>query len=349
MPTVNGTHWEEQVRFGLRSYALQPFVSANGNARTVVTNVNTASTKTDRVLANVKLGQSLGKIYDSLGIVTKDSFVNIDHSDMNGLMVLAGAVQTSKGRAVPCLIETTYSDRLPAGTDVPPRKQALRKARAEERKTIGLTAHTMRSLQQMADRLGFWPKFVFDRGFGSKEIIRLLYKANSAFYIRAKAGRIIETEDATRIKLKEMTGNDERITIGGMKLRVVRSEDDGKNDEPWYILTNDMGSASEKVIDIYYYRFEIEETFKDIKHVWEMRRTRLNSPNSLKIILWFVSIGLALLYLAGEASQAYSLEQLRHPKKRRSWPRIVTELLGSIQVELLWNMPLYWLQTETRL
>jgi len=125
MPMVNSTHWEEQVRFGLKAYALQPFVSANGNARTVVGNVNTASTKTDRVLANVKLGQELGNIYDSLGIVTKDSLVNIDHSDMNGLMVLAGSVQTEQGRAIPCLIETTYSDRLPAGKEAPLRKAGL--------------------------------------------------------------------------------------------------------------------------------------------------------------------------------------------------------------------------------
>jgi len=228
-------------------------------------------------------------------------------------------------------------------------RQALRKARAQERKVLGLTAHTMRSLQQMADRLGFWPKFVFDRGFGSKEIIRLLYEANAAFYIRAKAGRIIEIEDGTQIKLKEVNGNDERITIGSMKLRVIRSEADGVNDEPWYILTNDMDSTPEEIIDFYYHRFEIEETFKDVKHIWELRRTRLNSPNSLKIILWFVSLGMALLYLAGEASQAYQEEQLRHPKKRRSWPRIICEQLGSIQVQLLWNMPLYWLQSEARL
>ena len=68
--------------------------------------------------------------------------------------------------------------------------------------------------------------------------------------------------------------------------------------EPWFILTNDFHSSRSKIIKVYYHRFEIEETFKDIKHIWEYKRTRLRKPNSLKVLLWLVCIGIALLYLA---------------------------------------------------
>src|SRR5476651_1039552 len=125
--------WQPQLRFGLQAYALQTFQSATGNARRVVANPNTAARKSERLLANEKLANQLGTICDKLGLVKPSSFVNVDHSDMNGLTALVGALQTRNGRAIPCFVETTYSDRLSARKDAPPRKRALRKARAAER------------------------------------------------------------------------------------------------------------------------------------------------------------------------------------------------------------------------
>jgi hypothetical protein len=84
----------------------------------------------------------------------------------------------------------------------------------------------------------------------------------------------------------------------GLQLRVVRSPKSRRAPEPWYILTNDMSSSRNKVVKIYYHRFEIEEVLKDMKHIWELKRTRLNKPLSRKLLLWFVSLGIALLYTA---------------------------------------------------
>src|SRR5580698_3681104 len=127
--------WLPQLRFGLQAYSLQTFQSATGNARRVEANANTAARKSERLLANKKLGDHFGQVFDSLGLVKPSSFVNVDHSDMNGLTALVGALQTKLGRAIPCFVETTYSDRLSAKEDTPPRKRALRKARAEERQS----------------------------------------------------------------------------------------------------------------------------------------------------------------------------------------------------------------------
>ena len=46
--------WLPQFSFGLQAYGLKPFQSANGNARTIVSNPHTASTKCDRLLGNLK-------------------------------------------------------------------------------------------------------------------------------------------------------------------------------------------------------------------------------------------------------------------------------------------------------
>ena len=155
--------WVHQFSFGLQAYGLQPFQSANGNARTVVSNPNTASTKCDRLLSNLKLAKQLGIVFDVLGLVRPGDFVNVDHSDMNGLTTLVGARQTKHGRAVPCFVETTYAHHIPNDSNKP-RWQRLRAAMRATRNVQSFTGHTIDALQDFADRLGFWPKLVLDRG-----------------------------------------------------------------------------------------------------------------------------------------------------------------------------------------
>ena len=125
IPSVS-SRWSKQLSFGLRAYGLQAFQSAAGNARMTGKNTKTALRKQERLFANHKLAGQLGVVFDGLKLVKPTSYVNIDHSDMNGLMALVGAIQTRNGRAIPCMVETTYSDRLSARKDAPPRKQALR-------------------------------------------------------------------------------------------------------------------------------------------------------------------------------------------------------------------------------
>ncbi len=90
---------------------------------------------------------------------------------------------------------------------------------------------------------------------------------------------------------------DELVTIAGLALRVIRSPKNGKDDEPRFILTNDIDSSRNKIVRIYYHRFEVEETFRDVKSILGLRRTKLLKPNGLAILLWFVSLGVLLLYL----------------------------------------------------
>jgi hypothetical protein len=327
-------HWVKQFSFGLQAYGLRAFTSASGNARMVGARTATAIRKKERLFSNSGLADQLGKAFDSLGLVKPSSFVNIDHSDMNGLTALVGAVQTRKGRALPCMVETTYSDRLSAREDAPPRKKLLRAARTEARKSQSFTGHTIDALQDFADRLGFWPRMVFDRGFGNESIVTHLAAEGCTFYIRMKAGRLVEF-DGQRTEIQQLTEKDVVIQLYGLTLRVIRSPKDGQNDEPWYILTNDLQSSRTKIVRIYYYRFEIEETFKDMKHIFELKRTRLNKPLSLKLLLWFVSLGIALLYLVTKPTK----QQLTttHPKKQTSWLRQAYEQLQQATSLLLWG------------
>lgn len=125
------------------------------------------------------------------------------------------------------------------------------------------------------------------------------------------------------------------VRLFGLTLWVIRSPKSRRAPEPWYILTNDMASSQTKIVKIYYHRFEIEETFKDIKHIFEYKRTRLTKPNSLKILLWFVSIGIALLYIVTKPTR----QDIRaiNPKKQTSWLRQAYEQLQQAYGLFLWG------------
>ena len=291
--------WVTQFSFGLQAYGLKPFQSAGSNARSVVRNVHTAATKTERLLANAGLADQFGVIFDALQLVKPSSYLNVDHSDMHGLTALVAAIQTRNGRAIPAMVETTYALHIPAAGSKKstPRWQRLRTAMTEARRAQSFTGHTIDALQNLADRLGFWPRLVFDRGFGNESLVTHLVAEGATFYVRLKAGRFVEL-DGQRTEVKQLPDKDATVELFGTRLRVVRSPKSRRATEPWYILTNDVTSSRNKVVNIYYHRFEIEETFKDMKHIWELKRTRLNKPNSLKVILWLVSLGIALLYLA---------------------------------------------------
>lgn len=331
--------WLKQVAFGATALALNPLVSCNANARMTGIARGTAESKMSRLLGNSKLPKAMASIVASLGLVTEHSYVNVDHSDFNGLVALVFAVQTRIGRALPIFLETSYSGKLSSRDDAPKRTQKLRAA--YKALTGNETKRTVASLKALRSTLGFWPKLVFDRGFGSKDIIRYLHKEEATFYIRMKADRLVSVA-GEQLHLKDCKRADEVVTIAGLKLRVVRSPRNGQDDEPWYILTNDLSRSRNKVVRVYYHRFEIEETFRDIKTILGLRRTKLMKPNSLAILLWFVSLGILILYLAGLGVLGLRelLKRLNQPpaKKRLSLYRILMELRAQEILKLSYGL-----------
>lgn len=313
------TKWWPQLSFGLEAFALRPFQSAGSNARSVVDNTDTARSKVYRLLKNDKLATNFGTVFDQLGLVRPGSYVNIDHSDFDGLTALVGAIQTRNGRAIPCMVETTYALRLPAegSANGTPRWDTLRQDMQFARERQSFTGHTIDALQALADRLGFWPKLVFDRGFGNESIVEHLQAEGATFYIRLKGGNFVECDGQTT-RIAELKEKDTTVTLFGMTLRVVRSPKGRRAPEPWYILTNDLGGSRNKVVKIYYHRFEIEETFKDTKHLFELRHLKFMRPTSLKVILWLVFLGIALLYVVTEPAQQ---AKTTNPKQFVSWIR----------------------------
>lgn len=335
LPSMSG-RWSKQLSFGMQAYGLHTFQSVAGNARMTVANAHTAVRKSERLFQNTGLAAQLGAVFDSLNLVRPSTLVNVDHSDVNQLTALVGAIQTRNGRAIPCFVETTYAPRIPGlgSQRSTPRTNKLRQAMTLARKAQSFTGHTIDALQGFADRLGFWPKLVFDRGFANESLVTHLAAEGCTFYIRLKAGRFVEL-DGQRTEVKQLRDKDASVQLFGMTLRVIRSPRSRRAKEPWYILTNDHTGSRPKIVRVYYHRFEIEETFKDMKHIFELKRTRLNKPLSLKMLLWFVSLGIALLYAVTKPTRRQRKDI--HPKKQTSWLRQAYEQYQQGCALLVWG------------
>jgi hypothetical protein len=344
--------WRRQVAFGVSALSLRQLTSCNANARMTGIARGTAESKMARLLGNTKLPEAFGSLVATLDLITENSYVNVDHSDFSGLVALVFAVQTRIGRALPIFLETSYSGKLSARDDAPKRIKLLRTQ--YEALEDNETKRTIASLKSLKKTLGFWPKLIFDRNFGGSAIVQLLTKQNALFYVRLKASRLVEIA-GEKLPVSTAKRADEQVFVAGMTLRVIRSPQPkkgatssrtgGSAAEPWYILTNDHTSSRNRVVKLYYHRFEIEETFRDIKTILGLRRTKLTKPNSLAILLWFVSLGILILYLAGVG--CYGIRALRrrlmtpHPKKKLSWYRILLELREQ-EIHMVSYGGLYW-------
>jgi len=85
--------------------------------------------------------------------------------------------------------------------------------------------------------------------------------------------RVLGRKGGTKAKL--LTAGLHSVWVYGNRLNLVvtpkpdvKLKTSDKAKEPWYLLTNDLNLTAEQVIDVYYHRFEIEEVFKDAKHLF---------------------------------------------------------------------------------
>lgn len=206
--------------------------------------------------------------------------------------------------------------------------------------------------------LGFYPGFVFDRGFWIPIVMKWMLAKNITFYLRIKQGQQLdwlEKKDKgskrSAFKIGKFT-KDTLIKLFGFNLRLVisppppKSSEKGKKQskERWYILTNDLTSSRDKVLDIYRHRFEIEETFKDLKYVSRLKKFFIKLKLSFRILLFFACLSFWIAYWCSKLTQLADdfLQTELNPKKRKSYFKIWWE---TIQRLLRVNLKLLDLDT----
>lgn len=288
--------------FGIKALTLQNFVSLNSNARRVVANRSTAESKIFRLVSNQKILGHFTVLLNRLGLVKLTETVNVDFSSFGGFEILTFAKQTRLGRALPLFFNTI---RYPV---------------AEHSQTI----FVINQIKAFKDLLGFCPGLVFDRGFESPYIVPFLVGERITFYLRLKKDKHVVCR-GKEIPLRNLPWyeKDCLVSLYGQDLRMVVSEklsekknSDG-NEESWYILTNDFVSTREQMIAKYYFRFEIEETFKDLKHINNLKNFfAIKKSQTLKILLWFCILAIWLAFLL-PVLQEYLINRIKQKKRKK--------------------------------
>jgi len=301
VPHVSLKHYKLFL-FGISSLTLIRFQSLNGNARLIVENTNTAISKMKRLVKKEKLISSFSSIISNLHLVTKDSVVIIDFSTFCGFQVLTLGLQTKLGRAVPL-----YFDII------------LYPIYDETSQNIFI----LKTISAFKKILGFYPQFVLDRGFAIPVLIEYFVKNQIVFYVRSKQGKYVTITDKygkeTRLPIFKADKVDTTIKTYDYILRLIVSNKPKDKEEPWYIITNNFDLKRKKIIDIYYYRFEIEETFKDLKHLYDLDKFLIRKILTFKILLWFVILGLILAYFIELAKEKLKENSKQKLSFVRSW------------------------------
>ena len=295
LPRIPLQH-HKQFSFGFAALTLNPFVSLNSNARMTLPNRNTAESKIKRLMRNTKMLTYFTRLATSLSLVKSGDRINVDFSTFCGFQVLTFAKQTSLGRAIPLYIAAiTYPIENPGSQ----------------------TQFIIRETKEFVKRVKFPVHLVFDRGFELPYLASSLVANHINFTIRMKKDKhVIYLGKDIPLRNLPWFENDCFIYIYGRQLRIVRSEKKKGMAEPWYLLTNDTVSTRDRIVADYYFRFEIEETFKDLKHIFELKKFyKIQKMQTFLTLLWFYILGIWLSFLL-QTTQAYMCKRIRQNKHK---------------------------------
>lgn len=253
-------------QFGFDTLVAQDIQSTRANARRADCSWITAKSKMWRLLGNDRLAAVLPLVLTRLSRVHAHDCVAIDFSDFgNGRQVLMFARQTQKGRAVPVYFEIL--------------EYPIEKGSQNLFVIEAITRFF--SLSKCA------PTLVFDRGFACPSIIQFLAQNKYQFVIRIKKRKSLADANGILKASESFRENDVHTRAYGEFLRLIRSNDPKNGNDPWYLITNDFESTRSEIIVRYYHRFEIEEFFRDAKHILGFEYLNFKTRRGLALMLWF--------------------------------------------------------------
>lgn len=239
------------------------------------------------------------EIVSQLHLVNTSDIINIDFSSFCGFEVLTFAKQTQLGRAIPVYIAViTYPIDNPGSQ----------------------TLFIINEVKKFRKLLGFAPHFVFDRGFELPYLAWYLVTNHVSFTIRMRKDKHVLYQGKD-IPLRNLPwfADDCMVAIYGETLRIVVSEKKKTMEEPWYLLTNDFIKTRDQIVAFYYFRFEIEETFKDLKYIFTLKKFyRIKKKQTFIMLLWFYLLGIWLSWLTPQPNQYLTERIQKNPHKRLS-------------------------------
>ena len=291
--------------FGYEALVGQTVVSLRANARLTNHAWVLAKAKAWRLTTNKRMVSVFHTLFTQVCAVTSSDIVAIDFSDFkDNRQVLMFARQTREGRAFPLFFDVL---EYPV-------------------KTGSQNLFIVATIKRFLELSRCIPTLVFDRGFAIPYLIKFLAQNNAPFIIRIKRRKVVTVAQSKKRGAVEALGvTDEMVEEWGVSVRLIVSDKPEEDGEPWYLITNDVTSKRETIIDRYYHRFEIEEFFRDAKRLLGLEQHQMKSMQSLSILLWFVILGTWFFHFCIDA---LSDEQRAERKRWRvSYVRYIWELL----------------------
>ena len=320
--------WKPMIQLGINALSLKPFVSLNANARSSRDNEPAAERQMYRLLSHPTLVSLFSSLLLSFFSIDDKSVIAMDFTIEGKFAMLCLALQTAEGRAIPIWVDvleypvTDHSQNL-------------------------FILDVVREFHTVVGR-SF--KLVCDRGFIGKWLIGGFLDLGLTVYIRLKRGQCWLV-NGRKICFTKQGKLDQVGVIYGETLRVVRSSKTLQKQmhakEPWIILTNDMLASRNEVLQWYAHRFEIEETFKDLKHLLNFLPTWFKKRTSVVMVFWFFILGFWLLWQVSRLPHIWQKRLKTHIKKRLSWVKHLFELLHKELTSLIFPEPAHRKEVPT--
>ena len=312
--------WTPMFKLGLNALSFKPFVSLNSNARTSRENGDAAEIQMFRLVNESGMWSIFGSILLAFFTIDDESIVSIDFTMFHPYAVLYLGLQTREGRSIPIWFDII---KYPVGKD-------------------SQNIFILDVLREFLEVVGCTPKIVCDRGFIGEYLIHGFIDLGLTFYVRMKSGKYWLVNEKRR-RLEKQWKLDQVGEMYGEKIRVVRSgrtlQKQLKAKEPWFIISNDFVSSREMILQTYYFRFEIEETFKDLKHIFNSSQKYLTKISTLKTILWFQTLGIWIFWKFNKQTFFTKQKAKQHLKKKLSWIKYIFEHLTRETTKLVLPEP----------
>lgn len=282
-----------RFRHGVAALSQELFISLNAAGRGLADNQATGLSRVWRLARDSRLAANLQRavVDQLLGSRSGRVWLNIDHTQIGDFTVCVAAIQTGRGRAIPCWFQI---NRGRSNAAIRPLLEALEQL-----------------VRQLQSYPRLQPVLVADRWFASGRMIGFCQQAGWGFVFRTKTDKVVGTVRG-EMAVDEIAAYDTAVDYRGQSLRLILSKLRPGMDQPWWLMTN-LQTTRQKLLDRYASRWEIESTFKDMKHIQGLRAVRVRTPTSLHNLLLFLSLPWAWLApLAAEIPPS-------HPKKALSW------------------------------
>lgn len=310
---------QRRFMFGVQTLSLQEFSSLNKAGRQLHPNRHTGENRIRRTVSDAQLSAQIRTLIvrEVFSRRSGDVFCSLDHSQFGSFCIAVLSVSHRRGRALPIWCQVNVSV---AGV-IKPLITALEELFA----LLKPLAHIVRLV------------LVMDRWFASEKIMTLISTSGHYFIARSKSDKLVTLGyDPSWWKepLGDISNEELPVTYRELTLRFIRSNwnEAMKDDEPWFLLTNlpsrdddqRQGYSRKQILNRYAERFEIEETFKDMKWLQRLEWQQIRKPEVIESLLHFVFLGWLLLWrLEGQ----HIPKRYKRSKQQLSWFRVTWEKL----------------------